>query len=262
MTTEPSVLLDVEDGVATVTIYHPSKANSLTPQMFNELGEVWDRVEADPTVNVAIITGHGDRHFCAGGNLGGLSQGGFKTEQDDEPLRHTPRLAGVTKPVIAAINGNAVGAGMAFATDCDIVLAAESTEFFDPHVTVGLVTGYACLRLAAVIPPLEALRLAVVGSTSRLSARRAHELGLVQEVLPDAAAVRARAAELAVTIAAQSPAAMRISLRLMRNMVEFGKDDVLREALIAARQHMDHPDSREGSLARLEGRAPVWAAAS
>jgi enoyl-CoA hydratase/carnithine racemase len=242
---------------AWITIDHPAHANSLTASMINELSAAWSRANDDARVRVVIVTGAGDRHFCAGGDRRQLASQTLRRVAD-EPHRYTALQAGVRKPVIAAVNGAAAGAGMTIALEADIVLATRSAEFLDPHTRLGLVVAGGPLAIARGVPFSEIAMVAIAGKS--LSAERAHQLGVVAELAEDADQVRRLASAYAERVVAQSPTAVQVSLALLRR---FRRDEqvesILADAAAAAAEQWAHPDASEGTRAMLEGRPPNWA---
>lgn len=250
------IVVAVHGGVASVTIDNPGAANALTPAMFRELARVWRLVESDHSIRVCVISAAGDRHFCAGADVSAIGAGTLRAS--GETLVFTPRQAGVTKPVVLALTGAAVGAGMAFVTDADVVVASEGATLRDPHVAIGQVCGYAALRLTALIPPSEATYLTLTGTP--MSAARAFQLGLVNEIHPTPAEARSAAAAAAAAIVAASPAAVAATLRLQHAIrTPSHEDEVFADAMRAIDAHATHPDAAEGPVARAERRPPRWA---
>lgn len=250
---------EVRDGLAIVTLDREDRHNAVDRTMSHELPLVWKRVEEDPGVRVAIVTGRGEKTFCSGADLAD------PPVSDDpelarrlESIRWTARQNRVTKPVIAAVNGRTIGGGLHFVADADIVLAAEHASFFDTHVAVGFVAALEPIELARRMPLGAVMKLALTGGDERLSAAEAHRLGLVDEVLP-ADRLLPRALELAGKIARHSPAAVART----KAAIWAAKEMQLREALEYGwrliQAQSSHPDFREGVAAFLEKRAPSWA---
>ncbi|MDH4170573.1 MAG: enoyl-CoA hydratase/isomerase family protein [Acidimicrobiia bacterium] len=198
------------DGVVGWLVFdRPQAGNAINATMFVELEAAWRELEADDSIRVVVNTGNG-----------GAFQTGLDVVQlasDKEALRASSRQTrdfelamtgwhcGVTKPVIAAVNGTCAGGGLHFVADADIVLAADTATFLDPHVSVGQVSAFETIGLLKKAPMEAVTRMALVGRHERLGAERARQLGVVSEVIP-LAELRARAAELARTIA-RHPAA-------------------------------------------------------
>jgi E-phenylitaconyl-CoA hydratase len=254
----PLIVTTVANGIGWVTITNPSRANALTPEMARQLGAAWRSLEEDPEAKVLAITGAGSRHFCAGADLealktpGGLVEGG-------EHAGLTSMACGVTKPVVAVVNGAAVGLGLSFVADADLVVASENATFSDPHVSIGRIVSYAALRLATKLPPVAAIAVGL--GCGKLSGRRAHELGLVDVLVADAEALPDAVQAYVQPLIDGSPTALRESLDLLRQMtLPAHAEAVLERARLRVDSMRDHPDATEGPRARLERRQPQWAA--
>ena len=259
---EVGVHMTVADGVATVVLSNPSAANSLTRSIFLQLVETWKRVEDDQEIRAVVFTAAGERFFCTGADVSALAtQGSLRLpgEATGEAWRLTWRMAGVTKPVIVSVNGVAAGGGLGFVSDGDIVFASRNAKFVDTHVNVGQICGYGALRLVTIIGASEAKRIALAGGA--LSAERAHQLGLVNELFDTPAEALEAAQKAARKIALASPASVHTTFGLLQRMsLGVGEDAVIRSADQAVDRHMTHPDATEGANAWLEKRPPSWAA--
>lgn len=260
-----AIRYEVADRVATITLDRPDVLNALSPAMIRELRAAYAQAEADPDVWILVVTGAG-RAFCAGADVGEIPDDGrviydepyLSTHaQWEAPQEGTPPFRTMTKPVLAAINGLCCGAGLDWVTTGDIVIASERAEFFDPHVSIGLVAGREMVRLARVLPTNVAMRLALTGRHERMSAQRACELGLVSEVVAhDRLLDRAR--ELAAMVCRNAPLAVRGTRLAIRQ----GLDVPLHEAEIMAEAFRERvvrtADAREGPQAFLDKRDPEW----
>lgn len=203
----PYETLDIRiaDHIAVLTLSREARHNAISSRMNGELPQAWRQLEADPAVRVIVVTGAGGKAFCTGADLADLP----RTEDPAfarqlASIGWTGRQNGVTKPVIAAINGLAVGAGLHFAADSDIVLAADHAQFVDSHVAVGLIAALEPIGLARRMPLGAVMKLALTGGDERLSAQEAWRLGMVDEIMP-LDALMPRAMELAASIARHSP---------------------------------------------------------
>jgi enoyl-CoA hydratase/carnithine racemase len=163
----------------------------------------------------------------------------------------------VRKPVVVAVNGTAAGGGLGFVTDGDMVVAARHARFVDTHTAVGQICGYGALRMVSIIGVSEATRVAIGGGA--LSAQRAHDLGLVNELVDTPAQARTRATEIAQKIAAASPTAVAETLGLLRVLSSNAEtDSTLKRADRVVEAHMSHPDATEGPRAWIDKRPAVW----
>lgn len=209
-----TVIYEVKDRVATITLNRPERMNAMNQTLKDELRQVWKTVKNDPDVWCAILTGAG-KGFSTGADVEGLATGGFKKEDRWRELAliegivdlPTPRRQRVHKPVIAAVNGAVAGFSLDFVTESDIPIASETAYFVDPHVSIGLVSSHEMVNMARRVPVAVALRMALLGKHERMTAQRAYEVGLVTEVVaPEKLMDRAR--ELAAMICQNAPIAV------------------------------------------------------
>lgn len=258
-----SLLFDVEDGVATITLNRPARHNAFNRAMAFELRDAWESVKRDSAIVCAIVTGAGDKAFCTGMDVADVAAGTGQAEGENEratsPFFHLTAIHNKCwKPVITAVNGMVVGGGLHFIADSDLVVAAEHATFLDTHVKVGLVAGLEPVGLARRLPLEQVLRMALLGGAERMSAQQALALGLVGDVVP-ADQLMARARELASKIAQHSPAALARTKQAIWESLDRGLDDAIGHTWDLIQQHTDHPDSREGATAFVEKRKPRWA---
>jgi enoyl-CoA hydratase/carnithine racemase len=251
-----SVLCAVEGPVATVTLNRPAKRNAIDAELAERMEGVLDRVEADDAVRVVVLTGAGGT-FSAGADLRAMAEGGT-------PRPHPARggFAGFvryprTKPVIAAVNGYALGGGLELVLASDIVVAAEDASFGLPEVGLGLIAaGGGVFRLPRAVPPARARELILTGE--RFGAPEALEMGLVnhvvtpQDVLPTARAIAFR-------IARNSPLAVKESLAIARAAGEMDDNEAWRRSAEAVARLRAGGDAREGPRAFTAKRDPRWA---
>src|SRR6266568_7207689 len=181
------VLIETQDGVQTITLNQPAKFNALSNAMLKELNEAMRIAERDTAVRAIVLTGAG-KGFCSGADIGefDLSNGGMDAgehlRQHFSPL--ITRMRAMEKPVLAAVNGVAAGAGLSLATACDLRFAAESARFVVAFVKIGLVPDAGLMYfLPRLIGPAKTLELAWTGDP--VGAQEAYELGVVNKVLPD-----------------------------------------------------------------------------
>ncbi len=260
-----TLLYDVTDGVASITLNRPERHNAFNVQMAAELRRAWESVKSDPAVVCAIVTGAGEKAFCTGMDVADVAAGEAQKDarriQEEEGKPFYQFLTAIHnrcwKPVITAVNGMVVGGGLHFIADSDLILAAEHATFFDTHVKVGLIAGLEPVGLARRIPLESVLRMALLGGSERMTAQEAKELGLVGEVLP-ADQLLPRARELAAKIAQHSPTALARSKRAIWQSLDVGLEEGLYRAWRQIEEHTDHPDLTEGSKAFVEKRKPRW----
>jgi enoyl-CoA hydratase/carnithine racemase len=223
---------------------------------------IWADVRDDPDVRVVIVTGAGDRHFCTGLDLRDTAATGQTTTgmgRAEDEMAWSPLHNGVWKPVICALNGLVAGGGLHFVADADIVLAASHAAIMDTHTSVGMVGAVENVGLAHRMPLGSALRLTMMGRAYRMSAERAHQLGLVDEIYPPGE-LQAGALDMAAAIARNSPAAVSLSKQAIWGSIGKTAADAAEYAWALARMHRAHPDFREGPRAFVERRDPRWTA--
>lgn len=248
--------VDVADGIWLVTINRPARMNALHPPANFELAEIFADFVADRNARVAILTGAGERAFCAGNDLRYLAEG---------HARRVPEsgFAGLTadfhrtKPIIAAVNGLAVGGGFEIALACDLIIAAEHAYFGLPEAKVGLAaTAGGLHRLPRQIGLKPALGMILTGR--RVYADEALRLGLVNEVVPGAD-VLARAQVWARQIIDCAPLSIRTSLDVVNRGLEEASLELAASADYASVKTLyASEDALEGPRAFVEKRVPHW----
>lgn len=246
-----------QDHVELIVINRPEAANSIDLETGEQLAAAFDELQEDPEVRAVVLTGAGERAFCAGMDLKAVQAGlADRINGVSGGFGGLVRRADFRHPVVAAVNGTAVGGGFELMLACDIVVAAEEALFGLPEVRQGLMAASGGLvRLTKRIPAPVALELALTGE--RIDAGRAYELGLVNRVVPRSAVLE-EAMSLAVKVAGNAPVAVRASKRLLRFALE-GDDAAsweLNNELSA--EVLASEDAAEGALAFSEKRAPRW----
>lgn len=261
-----TIRYEIADRVATITLNRPERHNAFTVAMAGELRRAWTDVKQNGDVVCVIVTGAGEKAFCTGMDVADIADGSARNEAARmEREEGKPFYAFLTaiqnrcwKPVITAVNGMVVGGGLHFIADSDLILAAETTTFFDTHVKVGLIAGLEPVGLTRRIPLEAVLRMALLGGAERMTAAQALSLGLVGEVLP-AVELMPRARALAAKIAEHSPTALARSKRAIWESLDVGLHEGLDRAWQQIREHTAHPDLDEGTKAFVEKRKPRWA---
>ena len=190
-----------DDGIAWITLNRPDVLNAFNQKMRDELKFVWRELRWNDAVRVVVLTGSGDRAFCTGIDREesinpeiqqkALDEGrlvGYPTPwtYDDPGFELGPKANDMWKPVIAAVNGMACGGAFYMLGEVEFIIAADHATFFDPHVTFGMTAGYEPIQMLPKMPFGEIARLTLLGSAERMSAQRAHEIGMVSEVVPSA----------------------------------------------------------------------------
>jgi enoyl-CoA hydratase/carnithine racemase len=260
-----TIRYEVADRIATITLDRPDRLNALSPAMIQELRTAYANAEADDEVWITIVSGNG-RAFCTGADVTEIPDDGRVVypepylstyEQWEAPQEGTPPFRSMTKPIVVAVNGLCCGAGLDWVTTGDIVIASDRAQFFDPHVSIGLVAGREMVRLARALPTNIAMRVALTGRHERVSAQRAYELGLVSEVV-EHDRLPARAREIAMLVNRNAPLAVRGTRLAIRR----GRDLSVHDAEVMAETFRERvvrtDDAKEGPLAFLEKRDPAW----
>jgi len=257
-----ALLVERHGPVGWLVFNRPRAANAMDAAMFSELEPAWRELDADPAVRVIVNTGEGAA-FQTGLDMVQLARDpAALREQSRRTKRAELRLTGwhnqVGKPVIAAVNGVCAGGGLHFVADADIVMAASTATFLDPHVSVGQVTAYEAIGLMRKVPAEAVMRMALVGRYERISAQRALELGMISQIVDPPERLREEAQELAEKIARNSPAAMAATKRALWGALELGLSDACRAGGAELVSMWGHPDQTEGPLAFAEKREPAW----
>jgi len=234
--TYETVTYDVRDGVGWVTLNRPEVMNAFDARMLDELSDIWRSMRGDDRVRVAVLTGAGDRAFCTGIDRGSISGDGTASGDvgfagspfhlDDPGARLGPKSNDLWKPVIAAVNGIACGGAFYLLGECDVLVAADTATFFDPHVTYGMPASYESMLMVGRMPLGEVLRMQLTGAAERMSAQRAYQVGLVSEVVP-AGELAAAASRLADVIAASPTLAVQATLKAVWTAADLGRRQAL-----------------------------------
>ncbi|HZP28067.1 MAG TPA: enoyl-CoA hydratase/isomerase family protein [Acidimicrobiia bacterium] len=263
--TYETILYDVTDRIATITFNRPERLNAVNLKMGGELRDAYAAAEADDDVWTIIVTANG-RAFCSGADVEGVPADGRVPHEGrylshirewEAPQEATPPFRSMAKPIVVAVNGLCCGAGMDLVTTGDLVIASERAEFFDPHVSIGLVSGREMVRVARTLPVNVAMRMALLGKHERLSAQRAYDLGLITEIV-EHDRLQDRARELAETVNRNAPLAVRGTRLAIRKGLGLPlyEAELLAEAFRERVLHTD--DAAEGPRAFLERREPNW----
>jgi enoyl-CoA hydratase/carnithine racemase len=261
MTDYERLVVTKSDGVGWLILDRPDAGNAFDAKMLDELESAWADLEADPEVRVIVNTANG-KSFCTGMDVKQVARDKDAMRKHsrrtrDAELKISSWHCGVWKPVIAAINGVCAGGGLHLLADADIVIAARSASLVDPHVSVGQAVAYEAITLVRKSPMETIVRMTLSGKGERISALRAHQLGIVSEVVPDDE-LRHAAGRLASAIATNSPTAMRATKKALWRSLELGLSAAKREAAEEIWQLRNHPDHAEGVRAWREKRPAKW----
>lgn len=239
--------------VAWLTINRPEARNALSAAVREGLFAGVRRFNGDDSARVLVLTGAGDKAFCAGGDLKEMANTSLKVPPT-EFLPQFGRTIEVAKPIIAAVNGVAFAGGFLLAQSCDLCLAAEHATFAISEVKVGRGAPWAA-PLPWLIPPRVAMQLLLTGDP--ITARRAHEVGLVNEVVP-AAELRSAAQAMGERIAANAPLSVLAGKRTVGLIAEHPLSQAFRAADEIWEPVYLSEDAQEGPAAFRDKRAPVW----
>jgi enoyl-CoA hydratase len=253
-----NLLVDRDGAVGVVTINRPKVLNALDSQTIRELGQVMEELQQDAAIRAIVLTGAGDKSFVAGADINELAalspvEGKDHARTGQAVLDFIEQLG---KPVVAAINGFALGGGCELAMACTMRIAADSARLGQPEINLGIIPGYAgSQRLPRLVGKGIALEILLTGDM--ISATRAHEIGLVNRVVPAAELMNA-AKSLAAALASKAPVAARYIMAAVNHGFEMSQSDAqFLEAtlfgLVAATE-----DMKEGTRAFLEKRQAEW----
>jgi len=242
-----------EDGVAILTLNRPEARNALGKDIRQGLFAAWERFERDPKLRVAILTGSGEKAFCAGGDLKEMTETHLTV-----PPRDMFPVPGdnieLTKPTIAAVNGVAFAGGWMIAQACDLCVASTAAKFAITEVKVGRSSPWAA-PLIHMIPQRIMMEIVLTGKP--ITAQRAYEIGLVNRLAePDK--LMAVALELAAEILEGAPLSVRAARDMVMLSTEMGRSAALKAARHASETAYRSEDAQEGPRAFAEKRRPNW----
>jgi crotonobetainyl-CoA hydratase len=254
------VRFDVVDHVARVTIDRPAVLNAVAPDTQHRLCEIWEAIEADPQIRAVVLTGSGDRAFCVGADMSAaaIEKTGLQFWADEPEtgfgglcLRNT-----LDVPVIARVNGYALGGGMEMVLGCDIVVAAENAQFGLTEPRVGrLPLGGGVPQRVRRLPHTQAMGLLLTGR--RAPAAEMHRMGLVNEVVP-AAELDAAVDRWVADVLACAPPSLRAIMQIVQRTAQLTPTQAWAARLPALMAALDSEDSAEGVRAFQEKRPPAW----
>ncbi|MAM25767.1 MAG: enoyl-CoA hydratase [Rhodobacteraceae bacterium] len=240
-----------------VTMNRPDVYNAVHVDMHNEMADCWDSFAADQELWVAVLTGAGDKAFSAGNDLKATAQGGSKAKMTESGFAGLSSRFDLEKPIIAAVNGFAMGGGFETALSCDIILASENAKFALPEVKVGFFAAASGVqRLSRYVGRLAAQEMMFTGRT--ITAAEALEMGCVNEVHAHDM-LMAKALEKAEQLCTVSPSAVKATKRVLNDL---NRRDGMAESIAYSREVIADlsktEDFKEGVNAFVEKRAPRW----
>jgi enoyl-CoA hydratase/carnithine racemase len=256
--TYESLLYAVANGVATVTINRPERRNAMSWTVITELRDAMVQAKADPAVRVVVLTGAGDKAFCAGADLTGMRADSGYAEVHDargELARLFRDMWELGKPTIARVRGYALAGGFGLALACDLVVAADDAQFGTPEINVGLWPYMITVPLVRSMPPKRALELMLTGR--RVDAAEAERIGFVTKVVP-VDGLDAAVDELAAELASKSPAIVKLGRDSFYAVWDQSADDALRLLHPLLTVTSETEDAAEGIAAFAEKRQPEW----
>ncbi|MBR1203015.1 enoyl-CoA hydratase/isomerase family protein [Bradyrhizobium sp. AUGA SZCCT0051] len=246
-----SVNYEVRGKIAVLTLDEPNKLNALTTGIREGIREGLKRADQDNQIRATVMTGAGGKAFCAGADIGNFDFDPEKARAffiDAMDVLTAPERA--LKPVIAAVNGIAYGGGFELAIACDFIIAAESARFAVPEIKLGLLPGFAIVRLADIVGRAKAKEMSILGEP--VSADEACRLGIVSRAVPDDSLLP-EALAFAERIAAQP----RLAVQMAKSFYNRGLGgDEMRHAIDGFPFLLTHADAREGIGAFREKRKP------
>lgn len=254
-----SIITNIQDGIAHITINRPEAMNAIDPETNQQLLDLWGQLSDDPAVRVFVLTGAGDRAFCTGADLKKTMPPPESAAQQVYGNSAKPMNFGALstpKPVIAAINGFALGGGLELALLADIRVCSESAQFGLPEVRVGSIPGAGgTQRIVRAVGLSDAMKMLLTGQ--RIDAREALRIGLVSEVVPQPA-LHDAAMTIASAIACNAP----LAVSAVKHLAMSGRELPLAAGLDLERYAFgllrDSEDRLEGRRAFAEKRAPVF----
>ena len=255
---ESPLLIETRDGIRTITVNRPDKLNALNSATLDALHQAFDEAAVDANVRVVVLTGAGEKAFVAGADISEMN-GLTPVEGRDFSMRGQRmmrRVEKMPKPVIAAVNGFALGGGLELAMCCHLRIAGDNAKVGQPEINLGLIPGFGgsqrLLRLAGRAATLE---LCLVGAP--INAERARELGIINRVVP-AAELQAETMKLATQLANAAPLALRAMLDCVNIGGECGIEEGLEYESAQFGLVFSTDDMREGTGAFLEKRKPTF----
>ena len=251
-----NILLDINEHIALVTLNRPDKLNALNHETLVELKEVFERLKSDENVFVIIITGSGEKAFVAGADISEINklnmlEGKVFAEFGQEVFSFIEKF---DKPVIAAVNGFALGGGCELALSCHLRLASENAKFGQPEVNLGIIPGYGgTQRLARLINSGRAMEMILTADL--IDANEALRIGLVNKVFPQID-LMSKAFEMAAKIASKGQQAIRLAVKSVKTVDEVSLQEGLNFEATHFALSCGTEDFKEGTQAFLEKRKP------
>ena len=249
----PILLYEKKDHIAIITLNRPDKLNTMSVQLSREVINALHDYDADNNLYAAIVTGTGERSFCAGADL--TDPENLEEGAEGWEANYDWQLANIKKPLIAAINGYCLGAGFTLALCCDIRIASEKASMGTPDQKLNTVDAYASIMLSRMIPASSAMEVLMTGD--RLSAQEAYRVGIVSRLVPPSELLPTAEA-IAKKICNNGPVALWACKEINRRARYMSLDDSLAMFKTIAGPILKMDDTKEGITAFFEKRPPVW----
>jgi enoyl-CoA hydratase/carnithine racemase len=260
-----------DDGVAVVTLNRPDVHNAFNSLMQRELSALWHALRRRDDVRCIVLTGAGEKAFCTG--IDRMEQMGGETDDttdadvvgsgstpfmfNDPGDNIGPKSCDLWKPVIAAVNGMACGGAFYMLGEVEFIVAAEHATFFDPHVTYGMTASFEPIHMAGITPFCEIMRLSLLGNYERMSAQRAHQIGMVSEVVPGAE-LQSHTRDLATKIAGQPKLAVEGTVRALWSTREMPQREAVRLGYAYVAMGTNQDSIAEGQKLFASGKRLEW----
>jgi len=253
------VIYERRGRVALITLNRPEAMNAYDAETVAAMGRCFADYDADGELRCAVLTGAGEKSFCAGADLktlhGGGFQGGISELWDEERQYRLGQRIQPRKPVIAAINGYCLAGGLELALACDLRIASTAASFGCPEVKRSILHGYGAMRLVQMIPFAPAMEMLLTGE--RIPAQRAYEIGLVSRLVEPAALLPAALA-LAESVAGNAPLSVKLTKELAWRGLHAHPEEFMRFVAAALALLHGSEDAKEGPAAFAEKRTPVF----
>ena len=253
-----NILFENKNHIGIVTINRPDKLNALNKKTISELDQVFDKIKVDSEIHIIIITGTGEKAFVAGADIGELNKLDVISAKEFSEKGNMVfrKIETLEKPVIAAVNGFALGGGCELALACHLRLASENSKFGQPEVNLGIIPGYGgTQRLARIINSARALEMILTGDM--ISADEAFRIGLVNKIYPQPELL-AKSIELAEKISSKGQQAIRFALKAVKATDNLSLSEGLAYEASLFALVCGTEDFKEGTSAFLEKRKPSF----
>ncbi len=252
------LLYQVKDGVATVTLDRPEQRNALSAQMLSELNDALHQIKHDNAVRAMVLTGSGEKVFCAGADLGGFAADAALVHKHfaaDQFINFFKAMTGLGKPSLCAANGHVLAGGMGLALSCDLLIAREGATFGTPEINIGAFPFMIMSIIYRNVPRKKVNEMMLLGE--RLSGEQAVEYGLANKVVA-LDQFEAAVDEWATKLASKSPVLMRLGHDAMYRQQDMAFADALEYLRSQLSLAMSTEDIMEGVKAFFEKREPNW----